>query len=571
MKKTLNNKRSLVARLAVVGMLLALVAVLFAGCMGRTAATAAELEVGEIAWTEGENGLSKVALEKIADLLAKTPEAREAFVAAGRGYDMTEEGFDMEADRPVKEASVSAAINVLKKFDKDNTLKDIALEGKAAEGDTPAVAGLNEKDVASLVDALKQTIDIEGSRGFWDNIHYGIGVVLAWITKYLGFGNYLVGICIFAVLVEIVMLPFGIRQQQNSIKQAKLRPKEMAIRKKYAGRNDQATQQKIAQEIQELYQKEGYSPFGGCLPLLIQFPVLIVLYNIVVDPVRYILGFTAESSSALATFCTTAKAAGGLGHKITSGRGSIEALSFIGDKFEGLKDFAFFANSGELSAAMESADSLSFSLGPINLGLTPSWNNFSAEYLPLLAVPVLTFVVYFFSMKLSRKFTYQPTTAQDAQTGCSNSMMDITMPLMSVYIAFIVPAVVGVYWIFKSLLNTLKQFILSRVMPIPTFTEEDYKAAEKEMKGKGTRPASNRPASSNGQKPRSLHYIDKDDEPTPAPAPKKKAEPKAEESEKKEEVKKEEPKKEEKSSPIEKLPLKDDSKTETPSDDKTDK
>ena len=69
-------------------------------------------------------------------------------------------------------------------------------------------------------------------------------------------------------------------------------------------------------------------------------------------------------------------------------------------------------------------------------------------------------------------------------------------------------------------------------------------------------------------------YIDKDDEPTPAPAPKKKAAPKAEESEK-EEVKKEEPKKEEKSSPIEKLPLKDDTreenKNDTSSDNKTDK
>ena len=90
-------------------------------------------------------------------------------------------------------------------------------------------------------------------------------------------------------------------------------------------------------------------------------------------------------------------------------------------------------------------------------------------------------------MKLNRKFTYQPTTGDaqtDAQTGCSNKTMDIMMPMMSVWISFIVPAAIGVYWIFKSLLGSVKQIIMSKAMPVPTFTEEDYKAAEKEYGGK---------------------------------------------------------------------------------------
>ena len=76
-------------------------------------------------------------------------------------------------------------------------------------------------------------------------------------------GSYVVALFIFAILIEILMLPFGIKQQKNSIKQAMLRPKEMSIRKKYAGRNDQPTQQKVSQEIQELYQKEGFNPMSG--------------------------------------------------------------------------------------------------------------------------------------------------------------------------------------------------------------------------------------------------------------------------------------------------------------------
>jgi hypothetical protein len=90
-------------------------------------------------------------------------------------------------------------------------------------------------------------------------------------------------------------------------------------------------------------------------------------------------------------------------------------------------------------------------------------------------------------MKIQRKFTYQPTTGnteQDAQTGCSNKTMDIMMPLMSVWISTIVPAAIGVYWIFKSIIGCVKQIVMAKAMPVPTFTEEDYKAAEKEYGGK---------------------------------------------------------------------------------------
>ncbi|MBE6662359.1 MAG: YidC/Oxa1 family membrane protein insertase [Ruminococcaceae bacterium] len=147
-------------------------------------------------------------------------------------------------------------------------------------------------------------------------------------------------------------------------------------------------------------------------------------------------------------------------------------------------------------------------------------------------------------MKLTRKLTYQATTANDAQMGCSNNIMDISMPLMSVYISFIVPATISVYWIFKSLLGTLKQFILSRTMPLPKCTEEDIKAAEKELKGKKSHAPARTASSNNGQKPRSLHHIDDDDEPTP-PAPKKETKPK--EASPAEET------------PIERAPMKDDS------------
>jgi hypothetical protein len=149
--------------------------------------------------------------------------------------------------------------------------------------------------------------------------------------------------------------------------------------------------------------------------------------------------------------------------------------------------------------------------GSLDLGATPAFTNFNW----LLAVPVLTFVVYFISMKLTRKLTYQPTTGSEADAkamGCSNGVMDIMMPAFSVYITFIVPAAVGIYWIFKSILSTLKQFVLYKTMPLPKFTEEDFKAAEREMNAKNKKNAPARPERDpNAPRPRSLHHIDDDD------------------------------------------------------------
>jgi YidC/Oxa1 family membrane protein insertase len=88
-------------------------------------------------------------------------------------------------------------------------------------------------------------------------------------------------------------------------------------------------------------------------------------------------------------------------------------------------------------------------------------------------------------------------------------MMDWMMPLFSVYIAFVVPAAIGVYWIFKSLLGIVKQALIKITMPIPTFTEEDYKAAEREV---GTaKPEKNVTRTKSGKVVRSLHHIDDED------------------------------------------------------------
>ena len=214
------------------------------------------------------------------------------------------------------------------------------------------------------------------------------------------------------------------------------------------------------------------------------------------------------------TFIENYRAAGGLGETLAkSGKGTIELLSKLSpENLTHLSNFSYFSNSADCAKALEGVKVPDFSLFKLNMGLTPSFSPADKIQLWLLAIPVLTFVVYFISMKLNRKFSYQPAM-QDAQMGCSNNMMDITMPLMSVYITFITPAAVGIYWIFKCIIGVVKQFILHKLMPLPTFTEEDYRKAEKEVKAKskGKREPVVVSAAS-GQTYRSLHHIDDDDD-----------------------------------------------------------
>ena len=331
-----------------------------------------------------------------------------------------------------------------------------------------------------------------------DIITRPIAWVLNWISKLVG-GNYFFAILIFAVLVELVLLPLAISQQKKSIKQARLRPKEMAIRKKYSGRTDRPTQMKMNEEIQELYQREGYNPMGGCLPLLIQMPILIALFQVVNDPLTYLVGLSPEAISQVRMI---------VGPDVYSTTGTMELLNYLHDTP------AAFANVVGFSQNMYIPDLRVF--GVFDLSKTPwgcltNWRTalVTVEGWVTVLIPVFTFVSYFFSMKISRKLTYQPVGAEDQPAmGCSPKLMDIVFPLISVFFAFRYAAALGLYWIFKSLIDLLKRVIIAKAMPLPKFSEEDYRAAENEVNARADKKSK---TTKSGRVVRSLHHIDDED------------------------------------------------------------
>ena len=113
-----------------------------------------------------------------------------------------------------------------------------------------------------------------------------LGLMLSFFNSITG--SYALALLFYALVFKIVLLPFNIKQQKNQVKSAKLTPKIEIIKAKYKGRKDPQTMQKMQQEIMELQQKEGASPLSGCLPLLIQLPIIMLLYTVIqnVDDTR---------------------------------------------------------------------------------------------------------------------------------------------------------------------------------------------------------------------------------------------------------------------------------------------
>jgi len=368
-------------------------------------------------------------------------------------------------------------------------------------------------------------------------IYSALGSALKFFSGLFG-GSYLVGLLMFAVVIKIVLLPFGIKQQKNSIRQSKMRPREMAIRKKYAGRNDRPTQQKMQNEIMEMYQQDGYNPMGGCLPMILQMAIILLLYQVIIYPLQHVVGLNAESVNALKTYMSTATEDGGLGIAFSNAYQEITMLKeMIARGSESIvSGFKAFCETYTLEGALPyaaNAATYADAVGAAYASGLPTFDlfgiqNFLAE-IPnigslivfpwttsvwLVLIPVLNFAAQFFTMKITRKLTFQPMQGDQNQAmGCSNKMMDWVFPALTLFIAFSVPAAIGIYWLFNNLLGMGQTYILHKAMPLPVITEEDIKAAEREMKH-GANSGKKAPKSVDGVRsnPNSLHTIDFEEE-----------------------------------------------------------
>lgn len=340
-----------------------------------------------------------------------------------------------------------------------------------------------------------------------------------WLAQILGYvmygcmwlvnDNYVIALLLFALVMQILLCPFGIKQQKNMIKQAYLRPKEMAIRKKYAGRNDRTTMQKMQNEIMQLQADAGYSPLAGCLPMLLQLFLIFPIYNVAIRPLEFVVGLSEKACVALANFAGISTGSSSYQIKLAGWLNNPENLSKVPSTLNlTVEEKVEVIKVGEELAGHTSFPSVS--LFGQDLSYDP-WDAFGQSYWWLVFIPLLNLAFMYLSQFLSRKIQYQNTLQEQANGQMSSlKIMMLVMPLMTMVITFNFAAVIGIYWIFRTILSMLQQFILYKAMPYPKFTEEDYKNAEKEMKGKRVSRVPEGYVA--GDRPiRSLHHIDDDE------------------------------------------------------------
>ena len=328
----------------------------------------------------------------------------------------------------------------------------------------------------------------------FDWLYNLLGTMLAWFSSITG--SYALALLLYALLFKIVFIPFAIKQQKNQIAMAKLAPKMEVIRAKYRGRNDQVSMRKQQEEMMELQRKEGYSPLSGCLPMLLQMPIIILLYNVIRNPLSYLAKIPQNIIDII--------------NATVNADGKLDQIGVVGELNSlAVKDPNLYSS---LTEKLQSTDWTipkildvipNFDLWGLDLAGKPeilSW---------LVLIPILAAGFQWFTMFLSRKLNGNPQMATaDQQSQMSMRMMDLIFPAMTIFLTFSFSAMMGLYWIYQSIIGIIQMLILWKLMPIPKYTAEELKAMQKESK----KAAKEQQAIIKTQpKYKSLHYIDEDD------------------------------------------------------------
>jgi YidC/Oxa1 family membrane protein insertase len=350
--------------------------------------------------------------------------------------------------------------------------------------------------------------------GDWPIIHQ-----IAWLLGKLMNGIYIfldtifnvqnIGVCIilFTIIIYTLMIPLTIKQQKWSKVSAAMNPELQKIQKKYKGRTDQASQLKQQEETQALYDKYGISMSSGCLPMLIQFPILFALYPVIQDIPRYVDGVkdvympVVEQIMSVDGFQkimeTIGKASPVLMNPSSYDYSQADTLVSVLYKFQDSTWTTLVDKmpslEGIVSSTMQQVEHLNNFLG-INIGETP-WTMLTTSLaagsivgiISAVIIPLLAGLAQFLSVKL------QPAqqTASNSNDPTSSYMksMTYTMPLISVFMGFTLPAGLGLYWAISAAVRCVQQIAVNKYLSKKTveeMIEENQKKAAKKREKKGT-------------------------------------------------------------------------------------
>lgn len=301
-------------------------------------------------------------------------------------------------------------------------------------------------------------------------IGYYICVPFAWLVRlfYNLTNSYGVALILFTLVIKLIMLPFQMKSKKSMMRMSRVSGQMQELQKHYA-----KNQAKLQEEMQKLYEEEGVNPMSGCLWSLIPFPILIALYSIIRQPITH---FMMLSKDVLQTVVQSAADAGvNLTNIVMMDKATgTPALK------DGLYQLASYGQINLVKAVQEMGLStpegwfdMNYNFLGLDLTATP-WEyvknfTFTWAVIGVILIPILAGLSQFVFSKLTMKT--QPQA--DAAGGASMKSMMYMMPLMSVYIAFIMPAALGVYWIAQSVFSLIQEAILNKTFSAKLSEEEE--------------------------------------------------------------------------------------------------
>ena len=298
--------------------------------------------------------------------------------------------------------------------------------------------------------------------------------IFAWplVKFYEATGSYGLAIVVFALMVNLIMTPFMAKSKKSMMRSSRLQPKIQELQRRHEG-----NQQKLNAEMQKLYQEEGINPMSGCLWSLIPFPILIALYSVIRRPITRMM-FCADSVvDALKEFMTAQG-------WYVAGSGRADAYAEI--TLSNLAHQHWSEVTSSLAGKIDGLMNIDFRFLGINLGEIPQWNFFTktdwsdpsvwGPALGLFLIPFISAALSWASMKISSAAT--PSTG-DAQSQATMKSMNLMMPLMSIWICFVMPAAMGIYWIANSVFGMIRDYTLTKIYKKKLDEEDAVRAAER--------------------------------------------------------------------------------------------
>ena len=299
-------------------------------------------------------------------------------------------------------------------------------------------------------------------------IGYYICVPFAWLVRlfYNLTGSYGVALILFTLVIKLILLPFQMKSKKSMLRMNRLSGQMKDIQKRYAN-----NQMKMNEEMQKLYAEEGINPMSGCLWSFIPLPILIALYSIIRQPITH---FMMLSKDALEGLIQTATTAGVNMSNIVMMKDGVAAV--------GKDGFTQLASYGQINlvkavqelglATPDGWFNVNYKFIGLDLTATP-WEyikdfSFTWAVIGVVLIPILAGLSQFILSKITMKS--QPQA--DATAASMKSMMYM-MPLMSVYIAFIMPAALGVYWIAQSVFSLIQEVVLNKTLNAKLEAEEE--------------------------------------------------------------------------------------------------